>query len=99
MPHGSFPSKFWSRCPCQGRGFDAGRDSYGGSILPSPRLQGCLMPLSDTGRDGHLYCRRCAILDKLCLQVEELWEEVGSLHSIREDEREINKELLLDATA
>lgn len=36
----SFPSRCWSRSPCQGRGFDIDRASHGGCSPPSPRLRG-----------------------------------------------------------
>ena len=36
-------------------------------------------------------CRSCAVLEELCLQVEELWEEVSRLCSIREAERETDR--------
>lgn len=60
----------------------------------APGCRQCQGPFSDTRRDGFLFCRRRAVLDELSLQVEELWEEVSSVHSIREYEREIDKDLL-----
>lgn len=48
----------------------------------------CLEPLPEAMRDGRLSCRRCAVLQELCHQVEELWQEVSRLCSIREDERQ-----------
>lgn len=38
----------------------------------APGCRQCQGPLSDTRRDGFLFCRRCAILEELSLQVEEL---------------------------
>ena len=43
--------------------------------------------------DGLEACRRCALLEDLCCQVRELWEAVTRVHSIRDDEKEINRTL------
>lgn len=37
------------------------------------------------------FLRRCAVVEELCCQVEELQEEVNRLHSVRGDEREMDR--------
>jgi len=51
----------------------------------------CLEPLSEARREGPLLCRRCPVLEELCWQVEEMWEEVSRLCIIRENERVIDR--------
>ncbi|KAK4826426.1 hypothetical protein QYF61_008959 [Mycteria americana] len=59
------------------------------AALQVPGCTGCLGPASDPG-EITVSCRRCAVLENLCHQGEELQEEVSRLRSIREDEREID---------
>ena len=40
---------------------------------------------------GFLAHRRCAVIKDLCRQVKELQEEVSSLNSIRDKEKEIDQ--------
>jgi len=56
-----------------------------------PGCRDSLRALSAVRRDGPPSCRSCAVLEELCLQVEELWEEASRLCSIKEDEREIDR--------
>ena len=53
----------------------------------------CLWPLAKAGAagDGFRAHRRCAVIKDLCHQVKELQEEVSSLHSIRDNEKEIDQ--------
>lgn len=78
----------WSSCPCQGRGFDPDRASDGGRSPASHRLWGVPGASPEAMIDGLLSCRVCAVLQELCHQVEELWQEVSRLCSFRKDERQ-----------
>lgn len=53
----------------------------------------CLWPLAKSGAAGVSFLghRRCAVIKDLCHQVKELQEEVSSLHSIRDNEKEIDQ--------
>lgn len=53
----------------------------------------CLWPLAKAGasRDGFLARGRCAVIKDLCHHIKELQQEVSSLHSIRDNEKEIDQ--------
>lgn len=56
-------------------------------------LQGCLGPLTGTGvrgQGGLLACRKCALMKSRCCQGKELQEEIGRLHRVRDDEKEVH---------
>lgn len=61
------------------------------AALQVPGCREFLGALSGARRDGSLSCSSCAVLEELCLQVDELREEVIRPRSIREDEREIGR--------
>lgn len=60
-----------------------------GAALQVPDFRELLGPLSEARRAGPLSWRRCAILEELCHQVEDLQQEVSMLCSIREHEKRI----------
>lgn len=59
--------------------------------LPQVRAEITSSSLPEAAADGLLACRSCALVEELCPQVKEPWEEVSRLHSIRDDEKGIDQ--------
>lgn len=63
-------------------------------VLQASGCRDCPGPLHKVEADSHLFCSRCVVVDVLCHQDMELWEEVSRLLNIYEDEQEIEKTFL-----
>jgi len=89
MPQRCFASSCWNSYPCWTENFKAD-DAPHGMADTAFHIPGCRKsqrPNFDAKGGGPLSCRRCAVLEEPCYQVEILIEEVNNLHSIRKDGR------------